>query len=154
MTLVHRYGTEDMVANSGRIEEFLGRRPGRPVQLDEFAAAGVSSADDIIGPLAGRSFFGCEADDPLVPLAFGLQMAHRPVGLQPMLGTDVSHWDAPVMANVLPEAYEGVEDGRMSSEQFEAFVFSNAVRLHGGVNPTFFEGTLCEKEAAAALDGH
>ena len=151
MALLHRYGSDDMIANADRIEQFLQRRPGRPAETDEFAAARVHSPDDILDPVAGRSFFGCEADDPLVPLAFQLQLAHRPVALQPMLGTDVAHWDAPVMVDVLPEAYEAVEEGRMVQEQFEAFVWANAVRLHGGVNPSFFDGTACEKHARDLL---
>jgi predicted TIM-barrel fold metal-dependent hydrolase len=153
MELVRRHGSDDMRQAAPRIEEFLSRRAARPAQLDEFAAAGVSSGADLIEALAGRSWFGCEADDPLVPLAFDLVIGGREVSLQAMLGTDVSHWDAPVMADVLPEAYEAVEDGRLSEDRFEAFAFSNAVRLHGGMNPAFFDGTPCEKEARAVLSG-
>lgn len=153
MALLSQYGTDDMIANADRIQDFLERRPGRPAQTDELAPASVRSPDDIIRPLAERSFFGCEADDPLVPFAFQLRLAHRPVELRPMLGTDVAHWDAPVMNEVLPEAYEAVDEGRMDPDQFEAFVFANAVRLHGGVNPSFFDGTVCEKQARAVLEG-
>jgi predicted TIM-barrel fold metal-dependent hydrolase len=152
MSLLMRYGTEEMVANAPRVQEWLQRRPGRPADTDEFRAASVTSVDDLIEPLAERSFFGCEADDPLVPFAFQLQVAHRPVSLRPMLGTDVSHWDAPVMNEVLPESFEAVDEGRMDASQYEAFVFSNAVRLHGGMNPGFFDGTVCEKQARTVLD--
>ena len=152
MALLRRYGTDEMIANADRIGGWLERRPGRPAQTDEFAPACVGSPDDIIGPLAERSFFGCEADDPLVASAFDLRLAHRPVTLRPMLGTDVGHWDAPVMVDVLLEAYEAVEESRMDPEHFEAFVFTNAVRLHGGVNPSFFDGTPCEKQARAVLE--
>lgn len=151
MALVRQYGSGDVVAAAGRIEESLRRRPGRPAQLDEFAAAGIATVDDIIRPLADRSFFGCEADDPLMPLALRLHIAGQPVSLRPMLGTDVAHWDAPVMNEVLPEAYEVVEDGLVDPEGFRAFVFANAVALHGGANPSFFDGTVCEKEAHAEL---
>lgn len=151
MELVGQYGTEEMVANADRLRDWLDRRPGRPAQIDEFAAAGVTAAEDIIGPLSERSYFGCEADDPLVPFAFQLRVAHQDVGLRPMLGTDVAHWDAPVMDLVLPEAFEAVEEGRMSADQMEAFVFTNAVRLHGGVNPSFFDGTACDSQARAVL---
>jgi hypothetical protein len=152
MSLVEKYGTSDVVDNAGRIEQWLARRPGRPAQLDEFAAAGVTNAHEMITTFAERSFFGCEADDPLMPLAFRLQIGGEPVGLRPMLGTDVSHWDAPVMNRVLPEAYEAVDDGRLGRDDFEAFVFSNAVRLHGGMNPSFFVGTPCERDAAYVLE--
>jgi len=153
MELVRAYGSDDMVANAGRIEHYLARRPGRPAELDEFAAAGLSRVEDLVLPFAERSFFGCEADDPLVPLAFGLHIGGVQVDLRPLLGTDVSHWDAPVMEDVLPEAYEALDEERVDADQFEAFTFSNAVRLHGALNPSFFDGTPCEKEARAVLDG-
>ena len=35
---------------------------------------------------------------------------------------------------------------------FRDFTFANAVRLHGGMNPEFFEGTVVEDEARAILD--
>lgn len=153
MELVGRYGTDEMIANADRLEESFRRRPARPELLDEFAGATLASVDDIISTFAERSFFGCEADDPLMPLSLDLRVAHRPVTLKPILGTDVAHWDAPVMNEVIPEAYESVEEGRLSDDGFRSFVFANAVALHGGVNPAFFEGTICEKEAAAEL-GH
>jgi hypothetical protein len=31
------------------------------------------------------------------------------------------------------------------------FTFANAVRLHGGMNPDFFTGTVVEKQAAELL---
>jgi predicted TIM-barrel fold metal-dependent hydrolase len=151
MSLVEKYGSPHVVDNAKRIAEWLARRPGRPTQLDEFAAARVANAQEMIKIFAERSFFGCEADDPLMPFAFQLRIAGNPVGLRPMLGTDVSHWDAPAMNMVLPEAYEAVEDGRVGHDEFEAFVFSHAVCLHGGVNPAFFVGTPCEHEAAHVL---
>lgn len=151
MGLVELYGNEEMTAGARRIQEWLERRPGRPAQTDDFAAAAVHSPDDILQPLVSRSFFGCEADDPLVPLAFGLRLGGRTVDLQPMLGTDVAHWDAPVMQDVVPEAYEALDEGRMDADQMRAFVFENAVRLHGGMNPSFFDGTVCEAEARQVL---
>jgi len=105
----------------------------------------------MITTFAERSFFGCEADDPLMPFAFRLPIAGNRVGLRPMLGTVVSHWDAPIMNMVLPEAYEAVDDGRVGRDEFEAFVFSHAVWLHGGMNPAFFVDTPCEREAARIL---
>jgi predicted TIM-barrel fold metal-dependent hydrolase len=149
--LLREYGSDEMIANAERIQDFLGRRPGRPIDTDEFSAAAVNAPEDIIEPLAGRTFFGCEADDPLVPFAFDVPLAHRHVSLQPMLGTDVAHWDAPVMNQVLPEAYEAADEGRMDPARLKSFLFGNAVRLHGGVNPSFFDGTLCEKEARQLL---
>ena len=38
-----------------------------------------------------------------------------------MLGSDIGHWDVPDMRDVVPEAYELVEDGRLVADQFRAF---------------------------------
>ena len=51
----------------------------------------------------------------------------------------------------LPEAYELVEDGHITEDNFRDFVFANAVRLWGTQNPDFFDGTVVAKEAAAVL---
>ena len=51
----------------------------------------------------------------------------------------------------LPEAYELVEDGHISEDNFRDFVFANAVRLWGTQNPRFFEGTVVAKAAAEEL---
>ena len=151
MAFVAQHGTEEMVAKSATLAGDLSRPPARPLQLDDFAAAGISTAADILTPFAERSFFGCEADDPLMGLAFKLHIAHTDVRLRPLLGTDVSHWDAPVMNEVIPEAYEAVSDGAVSDEEFREFTFVNPVLLHGGVNPDFFAGTVCDKQAQAVI---
>jgi len=55
------------------------------------------------------------------------------------------------MRHPLPEAYELVEDGHITADDFRAFTFTNAVRLWGTQNPRFFEGTRVAKQAAAVL---
>jgi hypothetical protein len=55
------------------------------------------------------------------------------------------------MRGRLPEAYELVEDGFITEDNFRDFVFENAVRLWGTQNPRFFEGTRVAKEAEAVL---
>ena len=71
--------------------------------------------------------------------------------LNAIFGSDISHFDVPDMREVLPEAYELVVDGLITSDDFRDFTFANAVRLWGEVNPRFFEGTAVEREAAAVL---
>ena len=39
----------------------------------------------------------------------------------------------------------------MDDAAFRDFTFANAVRLHGGMNPDFFTGTVVEKQAAELL---
>jgi predicted TIM-barrel fold metal-dependent hydrolase len=149
--LVARYGNADMTADLGRLGEHLSRRPGRPAELDDFSAAAVTTVDDIIEPFETRLYLGCEADDPLISFGFDLDFEGRPVTLQPMLGSDVSHWDAPVMDRVMVEAYELLERGSLTREQFKKFTFTNAVQLHSGADPAFFKGTACEDAAAEVL---
>ncbi|MCH8914223.1 MAG: amidohydrolase, partial [Planctomycetes bacterium] len=55
------------------------------------------------------------------------------------------------MAAVLPEAYELVEDELIDKDNFKSFVFGNAVRFWGEMNPSFFDGTVVEKQARALL---
>lgn len=71
--------------------------------------------------------------------------------LNGIFGSDISHFDVPDMREVLPEAFELVEDGLITSDHFRDFTFANAVRLWGEVNPRFFQGTAVEREAAAVL---
>jgi hypothetical protein len=55
------------------------------------------------------------------------------------------------MRDVLPEAYELVEHHLLSLAQFRAFSCDNAIRLHGGMNPRFFDGTRVETYARDLL---
>ena len=48
------------------------------------------------------------------------------------------------MVDVMPEAYEQVENGWLDKEQFRAFMCDNAVRLCTGADPGFFKGTILE----------
>jgi hypothetical protein len=45
------------------------------------------------------------------------------------------------VAKVLEEAYELVEHGLISEQDFREFTFSNAARLYAETNPNFFNGT-------------
>jgi hypothetical protein len=48
------------------------------------------------------------------------------------------------MTKVMVEAFEMVEHGFMTDDDFRAFTFGNAVSLHAGMNPDFFKDTLVE----------
>ena len=68
-----------------------------------------------------------------------------------IFSSDIGHFDVPDMLSPVPEAYELVEDGLITDDDFRDFTFANAVRLWGTQNPRFFEGTRVAKEAAAVL---
>jgi predicted TIM-barrel fold metal-dependent hydrolase len=112
-----------------------------PTRLDEFAAVGVDSAEALARLFAERFFFGCEADDPLNALAY--ERAKSPFGLtlHALLGSDIGHWDVPDVADVLVEAWELVEDGLVSEEDFRRFTFASPVAFWCAGNPGFFEGS-------------
>jgi hypothetical protein len=71
--------------------------------------------------------------------------------LNAIFSSDIGHFDVIDMRHPLPEAYELVEDGHITADDFRAFTFTNAVKLWGTQNPRFFEGTRVAKEAAAIL---
>ena len=112
-----------------------------PAMLDEFAACGIESAEDIRDLFVKPFFFGCEADDPMNATAFNTKVNPFGARLQAMFGSDVAHWDVPDMADVLPEAWEMVDHGWITEDDFRDFVFTNPMRFFG---PQFFKGTRVE----------
>src|SRR5438552_2226610 len=112
-------------------------------QLDDFEAAGVSSADELRRQFVDHFYFGAEADDPTTAWAF-----RDPHKLHPLFSSDVSHFDVTDMTDVLDEARELVEHGLITEADFREFTFENAARLHTALNPDFFKGTVVEGAVA------
>ena len=112
-------------------------------QIDDFAAAGVSSADELRRQFADHFYFGSEADDPMTAWAF-----REPHKLRPIFSSDVGHFDVTDMSEVLEEAWELVEHGLITETDFRQFTFENAARLHTALNPDFFRGTVVEGAVA------
>jgi len=79
----------------------------------------------------------------------------NPLGarINAMFASDIGHWDVPDFREVLPEAWELVEHGLVDEAGFRQFAFENVVRLFGGTNAKFFEGTVVAVEAARVLTG-
>jgi hypothetical protein len=71
--------------------------------------------------------------------------------LNAIFSSDIGHFDVPDMTEVVPEAYELVEHELITEADFRDFMFANAVRFWGEVNPDFFKGTAVEKQAAEVL---
>jgi hypothetical protein len=111
---------------------------------DDFAEAGIDSADDIVDIFTRQFFIGCEADDPISSMAFRRDLLPHRVQLNAVMGSDIGHWDVYDMLEVLPEAWELVEHGQITEEDFSAFTFKNIVRALTAMNPTFFDGTSVE----------
>jgi hypothetical protein len=105
----------------------------------------VDSAEALRRHFAERFYFGCEADDPLTAWAFDRHGNHR---LRPIFSSDVGHFDVVDMSEVLEEAWELVEHGLITEDDFREFVFANPVRLHTAMNGDFFKGTVVEDAVA------
>jgi hypothetical protein len=118
--------------------------------LDEFANCPIASAEDIRDHFVPNFYFGCEAEDPSVGWATGRGL---PFGskLQTLFGSDIGHWDVVDMNSVVSEAYEQLEHGTLTEQEFRDWTFANPVRLHGKRRADFFKGTVIEAEAAALL---
>ena len=153
MSLVEKYGYDD-------IAEQLKARDGWPdpdmhgtgglEELDDFARCKITCKQDWLDLYAVPYYFGCEADDPSIAVAFGDTNKFH-VKLNALYSSDIGHFDVIDMREPLQEAYELVEDNIINHDDFEAFTFSNVVRLMGTQNPDFFDGTRVAKEAKAVL---
>ena len=115
-----------------------------PAMLDEFAACGIERAEDIHDLFVPRFYFGCEADDRLNALAFATRLTPFGARLRAVMSSDIGHWDVPDMTEVLEEAWELVEAGVMTEEDFREFTFVNPAQLWTALNPDFFKGTVVE----------
>lgn len=94
----------------------------------------------------GNFYFGCEADDRAAMWAFDPPMGVR---MRLVFSSDFTHFDVPDFGEVIPEAYEMVERGWVTEQDFREFTFTNAARLHTRNNPDFFKGTAIEQAVAA-----
>jgi hypothetical protein len=157
-SLIAQYGDERLKANANAIMNSMDAfRPERgPEELerpehvvDDFEASGVNSKEDIRAMYAENFYFGCEADDPATMWAFDPRLKAR---LRPVFSSDFTHFDVPDFREVIPEAYELVEDGFVTEQDFREFTFANAARLHTRNNPSFFKGTVVEQAVADELD--
>jgi predicted TIM-barrel fold metal-dependent hydrolase len=155
LALVETYGRPDVVdgvrRGAGLDGDTNSALTGGVEDLDDYFRCGIERADDIRDLFVPRFYFGCEADDPANAWAFN--RAVNPLGarLNALFSSDIGHFDVPDMADVVPEAYELVEHGLLDDNDFRDFMFANAVRFWGEVNPEFFRGTVVEKAAAAVL---
>jgi hypothetical protein len=57
------------------------------------------------------------------------------------------------ITDVLPEAWTLVDDELLSTDDFRAFAFGNAVDFHAGLNADFFAGTVVADAAGKHLAG-
>ncbi len=135
VSLVQEHGHADVIARLDRLDDalaFLSDPDEDPSTLDEFAAAAITSRDDIAALFRDRWFFGCQADDTMTALSFDRRLHHAGVAPRAMFASDVGHWDVPDVLDVLPEAWESVEKGLITEADFAAFAYGNVTALMAG----------------------
>jgi len=151
--LFERYGDEHLTPAAVRADPYgrISSRTAAPEELDEFAACKITSERDLHDLFVPNFYFGCEADDRMNAVAFDRRLNHGGVQLKACLGSDIGHWDVVDMTHVLPEAWQLVEEGLLSEEDFKQFAFTNQAEMHHAANPDFFKGTTVEHAVAAEL---
>jgi predicted TIM-barrel fold metal-dependent hydrolase len=148
--LIDRYGHERIRSHrDALLRDSLWSQ--YPDELDDWRACGVRSAEELAQQFVPRFYFGCEGDDRMNALAFDTKLNPYGARLRAMLGSDIGHFDVVDMREVLLEAWELVEEELIAEQDFADLSFPNAVRLHGGMNPKFFEGSAVESAAARVL---
>ncbi|PYN24862.1 MAG: amidohydrolase [Candidatus Rokuibacteriota bacterium] len=150
-----KYGRDAMVDAVRRGEGLEGdsnsKLTGGLEDLDDYFRCKVARKEDLRDLFVPRFYFGCEADDPVNAWAFNRRANPMGARLNALFSSDIGHFDVPDMTEVVPEAYELVEHELITADDFRDFMFTNAVRFWGEVNPDFFKGTAVEKAAAEAL---
>jgi len=155
LQLAEKYGSQAVIDAVRRGEGLEGdsnsRLTGGLEDLDDYFRCQIQRKEDIRDLFVPRFYFGCEADDPVNAWAFKRDANPMGARLNALFSSDIGHFDVPDMAAVVPEAYELVEHGLIDDNDFRDFMFANAVRFWGEVNPDFFKGTVVEKQAAEVL---
>jgi predicted TIM-barrel fold metal-dependent hydrolase len=148
--LCQRYGTPLIQERLHALDagERLSGPEEDPATLDEFAACGIEKPQDVRDVFTRNFYFGCEADDPMNAWAFNSRVNPYGARLNAIFSSDIGHWDVPDMTE---EAYELVEHGIITENDFRDFVFANPARLWTAMNPNFFEGTAVENEVKGLL---
>src|SRR6185312_14782845 len=122
-----------------------------PAMVDEMRLAKLEKVEDLRRLFEPNFYFGCEADDRLVSLAFDSKKLPFGAKLKPLFSSDIGHWDVPDLREVLEEAHELLDDGLIDEAEFREFTFVNPALLHARMNPDFFKGTAVEDQVAKLL---
>ena len=119
-----------------------------PDNKDDFVHMGDGDPAHAADRFADAFYFGCEADDGNVALALARNSAAAR-SLRCCFSSDIGHWDVADMSGVLNEAWELVDESRLTSEEFRDFACDNAVRMFTDLDPEFFVDTAVGSHAEA-----
>ena len=155
LALAEQYAPPAM-AEAIRAGNGIGRRndaqsTGGIDNIDDYSACAIAAVEDFRELFVEPFYFGCEADDSNNAWAFNRDCNPLGAEIKTLFGSDIGHFDVQDMSQVVPEAYELVEDGRIDAGGFRRFVFENPVSFWGRTNPQFFAGTRVAAAAASVL---
>ena len=127
---------------------FVAQRQN-PADIDDFAACGIEREEEI-RIFSFPVFILDVKRTTRLPPRHSKRNETRLGSVNAVFGSDIGHWDVPDMTEVTEEAYEAVEQGLITGDDFRDFVFTNPVGLWTAVNPDFFKGTKVEEAVAQA----
>src|SRR5438034_243777 len=153
LEFARKYGREEVAEAVGRGDglDETHAMTGGVEDVDDYFRCKIEAKQDLKSLFVPRFYFGCEADDPVNAWAFNKKANPMGARLNAIFSSDIGHFDVPDMAEVVPEAYELVEHGLIDDHDFKDFMFTNAVRFWGEVNPDFFRGTVGAEAASEVL---
>jgi predicted TIM-barrel fold metal-dependent hydrolase len=151
LDLSERYGSS--LCALGKVEFLAGTHKEDSTAVDEWGPCQIHRKEDLGDLFVPHFYFGCEGDDPVTASAFDAKRNPFNARLKAVYGSDIGHWDVPDMRDVTKEAYEMVEKGLITDEDFRDFVFVNPVDLWTCLNPEFFAGTVVESEVVSLRAG-
>lgn len=157
--MVRRYGDDAISAERVMPDVHKEVRNARtpsgevPGFVNDWTTINIQKKEDIRDAYVEPFYFGCEADDSLNYTAFNARGNKMGAKLKAMFSSDLGHWDVKDMGGVLAEAWEQVEHGLITEEDFRDFTFVNPMTLQTRVNPDFFKGTAVEGAVASYMKG-
>ena len=122
-------------------------------KVDEFGPCRIERVEDFLELFVEPFHFGCEADDPTNAWAFASRVNPLGARLGALFSSDIGHWDVPDMSEVLLEAWELVEDGLITEEDFRDFTFKHPVSLWQGARSDFFADGFIQVQAFQLCHG-
>jgi predicted TIM-barrel fold metal-dependent hydrolase len=140
--LFHEFGGKRLTAERIRANPHGAGMIERPQVFDEFADCAMKEIGDLRQLFVDPFYFGCEADDRMISVAFNRRL--NPLGqpLKAMFGSDIGHWDVLDATSILTEAWTLVEAKLLTLDNFRDLTFVNPAKLHLTMNPDYFAGTV------------
>lgn len=140
------WSKDEILASAFGVTSSSRNQPQRPEEIEDFAASGVASVEDIKARFVDNFYVGNEADDRTVAAAFNTKVNPLGARINAYWSSDTGHWDVPDLRETLAETWDLVEEGVIAEKDFKALVYDNPHRFYTANNPDFFKGTKVEEK--------